>query len=137
MMFVKLTTNVGPLCISYVQGRRLSMVILLPNKLDGLDTLGRRLASSGLLQSLDSRMRTIRLDVVIPKFELSSSFQLVEALKSMGVKNLFDHNVANLASISGTKGMYVSNAFHRSSIRVDEKGAMAAASTGTPYLHEG
>lgn len=69
------------------------MVILLPNKLDGLNTLEKRLASSGLLQLLDTRMRRIRLDVVIPKFEMDSSFKLANALKKMGVTDLFEQTL--------------------------------------------
>ena len=132
MFFLKITSTV---CILCVQDSRLNMVILLPNKLDGLDTLETRLASSSLLESLDTmdRMESIRLKVAIPKFEMSFSCKLVQALKKMGVTDLFDRKVADLAAISGTRGMYVSRAYHRSFIQVDERGTVAAASTGNTF----
>lgn len=85
--------------------------------------------SSRLLSAIDSRLKTTLIDVVIPKFKFESSPDLKHVLRTVGITNLFNTD-ADLSGISGSKDLYVSDAFHRALIEVNEKGTEAAAVTG-------
>ena len=111
-----------------MQGSQFSMVILLPNQLNGLANLESSL-SSKLLDVIDSRLNKIQVDIVIPKFKIESSPDLKHILRGVGIVDLFKTE-ADLSGISGSKELYVSDAFHRTFIDVNEKGTEAAAATG-------
>ena len=118
------------LCYLIIQGSQFSMVILLPNHLNGLAHLESSL-SSKLLDLIDSRWNKIKVDVVIPKFKFESSPDLKRVLRNVGIVDLFNVDAADLSGISDSKELYVSDAFHRTIIEVNEKGTEAAAATGT------
>ena len=103
------------------------MVILLPNRLNGLALLESSL-SSKLLDLIDRRWNKIQVDVVIPIFKFESSPDLKRVLRNVGIVDLFNDD-ADLSGISGSKDLYVSDAFHRTIIEVNEKGTEAAAAT--------
>nr|CAH0111251.1 unnamed protein product [Daphnia galeata] len=118
-------------------GSQFSMVILLPNRLNGLALLESSL-SSKLLDLIDRRWNKIQVDVVIPIFKFESSPDLKRALRSVGIVDLFNDD-ADLSGISGSKDLYVTDAFHRTIIEVNEKGTEAAAATArsfrrTPFI---
>ena len=104
------------------------MVILLPNRLNGLALLESSL-SSKLLDLIDRRWNKIQVDVVIPIFKFESSPDLKRVLRNVGIVDLFNDD-ADLSGISGSKDLYVTDAFHRTIIEVNEKGTEAAAATG-------
>lgn len=112
----------------HFQGSQFNMVILLPNQLNGLTHLESSL-SPKLLSLIDSKLNKIQMDVVIPKFKLEFSPDLKSVLRSVGIVDLFNSD-ADLSKISGSKELFVSDAFHRTIIEVNEKGTEAAAATG-------
>jgi serpin B len=85
--------------------------------------------SSKLLDLIDRRWNKIQVDVVIPIFKFECSPDLKRVLRSVGIVDLFNDD-ADLSGISGSKDLYVSDAFHRTIIEVNEKGTEAAAATG-------
>lgn len=104
------------------------MFILLPNRLRGLARLESSL-SPEVLDSMEKRLKHTLLDIVIPRFKFESSPDLKKVLSSLGITDLFS-DAADLSGISGSKELYVSDAFHRAFIEVNEKGTEAAAATG-------
>jgi len=113
------------------------MIILLPTKIDGLKLLESSI-TYGHITSLNSRLRTKRFDaVMIPKFKTEASLDLVGVLQKLGATDLFNERLANLTGISGSNQdhLFVSNAFHRSFIDVNEKGTEAAAASGKSNYH--
>ena len=107
----------------------MSMIILLPNDYRGLARLESAL-SSKLLAVIDKRLRKTLLEVVIPKFKIEASLDLKPILKHLGLSDLF-RDTADFSRMSISKGLYVSDAFHRAFIEVHEKGTEAAAATGS------
>ena len=110
------------------QGGRLSMVILLPGKQDGLAKLESALTPQTLgtwTQSGISR----QVDVTMPKFKVESSFSLNDALMRLGVKDAFS-NAADFSGINGNRTLSLSAVVHQAVIEVNEKGTEAAAATG-------
>ena len=120
------------LIVIFFQSKRNSLIILLPNQIVGLKLLESRITGN-FITSLNSRLRTKRFDaVMIPKFRTEVSLDLVDILKHMGVNDLFDERTANLSRISRNDedDLFVSNAFHRTYIDVNEKGTEAIAASG-------
>ncbi len=117
-----------------LQGSRISMIILLPNEYWGFARLESAL-SSKLLDSIDKRfMRKTLLEVTIPKFKIETSLNLKRVLSNLGITDLF-RVTANLSGISESKELYVSDAFHRAFMEINEKGTEAAAATGISNYH--
>lgn len=104
------------------------MLILLPNDYRGLSRLESAL-SSKIINSIDDRLRNTLMNVIIPKFKFEAATDLKQVLQRLGVTRVFVDD-ADLSGISGSKGLYVSDALHRAFIEVNEKGTEAAAATG-------
>ncbi|KAL3307048.1 hypothetical protein Ciccas_014448, partial [Cichlidogyrus casuarinus] len=70
-------------------------------------------------------------NVQLPKFEISSSIDLVETLRKMGVKEAFVAQAADFSRLqaNSAEGPYVSNIVHKAYLKIDEQGAEAAAAT--------
>ena len=103
-----------------------SMVVILP---DDLEAFEQSLTGDRLRDVLGAQF-TSQLTLTMPRFEFESSYDLVPALQSLGVANLFQSGVADLSGINGSRDLYVSGAFHKTFVKVDEAGTEAAAATG-------
>ncbi|XP_049856435.1 leukocyte elastase inhibitor-like isoform X3 [Schistocerca gregaria] len=109
------------------EGRNLSMVILLPRKIDGLRVLENQLRVADIIEAL----RTIypaEVEVTLPRFLLQNDINLNPTLIKLGLSDMFDRNLADFSGISDT-GLFVSQVKQRTFIEVNEKGTEAAAST--------
>ena len=108
------------------EGDEVSMYILLPNSINGLAALESQLTSTKLNNAI-SRMYSAKVDVSIPKFNMTLKVQLKDILIAMGMKDLFGS--ADLSGIDGTHKLYVSKVVHKAYIDVNEEGTEAAAAT--------
>ena len=111
------------------EGRRFSMLLLLPDEKDGLKTLEGKLANTPV-QSILQRLHSEKTTISFPKFKLETSYNLEDHLKKLGISDLFDAQSADLSKISGSKDLFVSKVVHKAFIEVNEEGAEAAAATG-------
>ncbi|XP_043210556.1 leukocyte elastase inhibitor-like [Amphibalanus amphitrite] len=111
------------------EGRRFSMLLLLPDKKDGLKALEEKLANTPV-QSIMQKLHSEKTTISIPKFKLEASYNLEDHLKKLGIVYLFDFNSADLSKISGNNDLFVSKVVHKAFIEVNEEGAEAAAATG-------
>ena len=107
-------------------GDEVSMYILLPNSINGLAALESQLTSAKLNTAI-SRMYRAKVDVSIPKFNMTLKVQLKDILHAMGMKDLFDN--ADLSGMDGTHNLFVSKVIHKAYIDVNEEGTEAAAAT--------
>jgi len=112
------------------RGKKLSMFIVLPNKVDGLAELESKLVSHNVLEAMYVNMWTAKMKIAIPKFTIQTELQLSETFKQLGMADLFDEKAADLSGISGKKDLVVSDVFHKTFIEVNEEGTEAAAATG-------
>ncbi|XP_055633968.1 uncharacterized protein LOC129774277 [Toxorhynchites rutilus septentrionalis] len=111
-------------------GDELSMILLLPKTRHQLDENLQQIKSSHLqdiFQVLRRNHKPIQINVKLPKFTIKNSISLVEPLKKLGVKRIFEDDTAlSGLSKSPTKvGDVKQDAF----LSVDEKGTTAAAVT--------
>ena len=72
-----------------------------------------------------------RIDLSVPKFDVSYSCDLRETLQGLGVKDVFDPTVSDFTPMvaDNSVGYYVSKMKHDARVRIDENGAEAAAVT--------
>jgi serpin B len=107
----------------------LSMVVLLPNKVDGLGELEEKLTAASL-QNLRAGASSREVIVFLPKFRTTAEFQLGGILKSMGMASAFDPSTADFSGMTGKKELFISAVLHKAFVDVNEEGTEAAAATG-------
>lgn len=116
------------------KGGAMSMVVVLPDQVDGLDALEKSLDSKKLAD-LGKEMKSERVWASIPKFEIApaSSLSLGEDLKEMGMKDAFDRKKADFTAIANPPKpedkLFIGKVFHKAFVKIDEKGTEAAAAT--------
>ncbi|XP_050395818.1 leukocyte elastase inhibitor [Patella vulgata] len=113
--------------LPYVK-KDLSMVLLLPQKIDGVTSLVNNLTPSKL-SKLMKEMKEVKVDIALPKFKLEADLNLKEVLINLGLSDIFDTSKADLSGIDGTRELYVSDAIHKAFVEVNEEGTEAAAAT--------
>jgi serpin B len=122
--------DVQVLALPYGQDLSLSMVVLLPNKTDGLAELEKRLTPA-LLKRLFAATKTRKVIVDLPKFKMTSEFLLADVLASMGMPLAFSRQ-ADFSGMSTQERLFFSTVTHKTIVDVNEKGTEAAAVTAFP-----
>ena len=120
--------NFQALRLTYV-GDELSMIILLPKKIDGLEALEKELTREKLSQWF-SRLREQKVVVSVPRFKATAQFELNSALASLGMSDAFDAGCADFSGMTGNRNLCISNVIHKAFVEVNEQGTEAAAATG-------
>ncbi|XP_053894605.1 antithrombin-III [Malaclemys terrapin pileata] len=112
------------------KGDDITMVLILPTMGTSLGEVERDLTPERLQSWLGS-MKEILLSVYLPRFRIEDNFSLKEKLQHMGLVDLFSPEHAKLPGIvaEGRTDLYVSDAFHKAFLEVNEEGSEAAAST--------
>ena len=116
------------------KGDALSMVVILPTVRDGVAALEAKLNPAALddwLHKLDTAQDPDFVEgvfVQMPKLQLDNDHNLTDPLKSMGMGIAFDRNRANFRGMSDEQ-LFISDALHKTFLRIDEKGTEAAAAT--------
>ncbi|XP_030028030.1 antichymotrypsin-2 isoform X2 [Manduca sexta] len=116
------------------EGGDASMVIVLPNEIDGLDGVMQKLADGYDLMSEVEKMFSTKVKVTLPKFKIETEIDLMEVLPQLGIKAIFGHGDSGLSKILNTgEPLYVSKAVQKAYIEVNEEGAEAAAATAMSF----
>jgi serpin B len=74
-------------------------------------------------------VKNTKVAVSLPKFKMTSSFQLADVLAKMGMPTLFQPGKADLSGIVATKDLFISRVIHKAYVDVNEQGTEAAAAT--------
>lgn len=108
-----------------------SMVIVLPNQVDGLAGLAAKVQNNYDLIKISDKLTLTYVDLSIPKFEIEYQVDLDQPLSKLGIQTMFtnqaDFHYLLKRSASPLK---VSKILHKAAIKVDEAGSEAAAATG-------
>lgn len=111
------------------KGKQLSMIVLLPDEMDGLRDLESQLTSDNVQQWLDTaKLREV--SVWLPKFKMTGEFQLNAILSALGMTAAFDSHNADFSGMDGNRDLFLSAVIHKSYVDVNESGTEAAAATG-------
>lgn len=115
------------LCIPFGSGGY-SMYIMLPAEGKTINGLVQEMTQQTLTYHLNhGNMTAHEIDILIPKFEIFSEFDLNEILKRMGIQSAFTTN-ADFSNMSNSD-LYVSKIKQKAKIEVNEDGAKASAVT--------
>jgi len=109
------------------KGDELVMDIILPN--------------AGTFEDLEIGLNTERLDSILaqlrskkvvlrmPKFELTSEFSLVDTLAELGMPNAFT-GAADFSGMDGNRDLFIGHVAHKAYVSVNEEGTEAAGASG-------
>ncbi|XP_047231086.1 antithrombin-III [Girardinichthys multiradiatus] len=135
MMFQEIKFNYKDLPDEKVQllempyrGDEITMVIILPNRGHPLSQVEENLDQNKLNSWLD-QMRETTVSVTMPRFRVEDSFSLKEKLQQMGLTDLFNPERASLPGILEHGHTFISDAYHKAFLEVNEEGSEAAATT--------
>ena len=112
------------------QGLRMAMVVILPEARDGLAAVEASLSAERLTGWLVS-LTLQEVNVSLPRFTMASQFNLVEALKSLGMTLPFSPGMADFSGMDGQRDLAISKVIHKAYVHANEKGTEAAAATAT------
>ncbi|VDP10779.1 unnamed protein product [Soboliphyme baturini] len=105
----------------------IAMNVFLPKEKFGLEKFEKGLTGTKLKDLMNS-VSEMQVTVTMPKFKFESDVNLKDALKEMGITEMFTDQ-ADLSVITGSPELLVSDAKHKTFIEVDENGTKAAAVT--------
>jgi serpin B len=126
------TDGVKVLQIPY-RGGQLGMVFVLPDAVDALDAVESRMSPAALAGWLGA-MGLSRVKVALPRFEINAApLALRDVLTTLGMPLAFDRNKADFTGIADTPRsgdrLAIGDVFHKTFVRVDERGTEATAAT--------
>ena len=117
-------------------GKDLSMVVLLPKKIDGLSDLEKNLTADKLAGWL-GKVHKQEVIVSLPKFKTTQMLGMKDILSAMGMPAAFTPGVADLSGIADVKEpLWISDVIHKAFIDVNEEGTEAAAATAVVIATE-
>lgn len=104
-----------------LRGGQLAMTLIV----DATDVPADPLANWRALETLTP----VSLDLSVPRYTIDSTVDLKTSLQALGVSTVFDDAVCDLSGINADEELFVSGAFHKAFVGVDEGGVEAAAAT--------
>ncbi|NTX40538.1 serpin family protein [Myxococcus sp. CA033] len=107
-------------------GRAFRMLLVIPDA-NRFQDVEQRL-SAAFLDTVRAQLRDHRVMLSMPRFEVSQSLSVVDALKALGMVDAFGAR-ADLSGITRQERLMLSGAQHQTFVAVDERGTEAAAAT--------
>jgi serpin B len=124
------------------KGGQMSMLLVLPDAVDGIAALESSLTAPGL-DAIVKSLAATKVIVSLPKFTVDppSSLALADTLVKMGMPIAFDRQKADFTGIANPpdlrERLVISDVFHKAFVKVDEKGTEAAAATAVMMAKAG
>lgn len=110
-------------------GLDLSMVVVLPRRVDGLAALEKKLTAQQFA-TWTKALQSKEVDLWLPKFRMTTEFSLGDPLEHMGMKDAFSMKTADFSGMTGKRDLFIGAVVHKAFVEVNEKGTEAAAATG-------
>ena len=113
----------------YLQGSG-TMWFLLPDEGVTPEELLTSGAVDFLLSPESAESKYMTIDLSVPKFDVSADTELSDALRSLGVTDVFAADTADFSPLmDNADGIFLSQAKHAARVAIDEEGVIAAAYT--------
>jgi len=110
------------------KGDALSMVMFLPESIDGLAGLEKVLTAKKIAE-VTARLRRQKVRLEMPRFKMTLFVSLKDALVAMGMADAFSDRRADFSGMTGRRDLYISAVLHKAFVEVNEEGTEAAAAT--------
>jgi serpin B len=114
------------------KGGELSLVVLLPDRANGLPRLEKMLSAAQLVRWLP-RIADREVEVALPRIRMAAQFELSAPLRTLGMIEAFTPR-ADFSGLSAARGWGLSGVIHKTFLEINEEGTEAAAATGLPTL---
>jgi len=102
-----------------------SMLIILPENIESAEAS----LTPEKLEEYKAQMREERMDeICLPKFDVETKYFMRETLSNLGMLTAFTGE-ADFSGMTGGRDLFISQVIHQAYVKVDEKGAEAAAAT--------
>ena len=111
------------------RGEQFSMIVLLPKENDGLSAFEKQLTAEQFRTACDKLANSTEVNVKLPRFKIEKAFDLVPALKEMGIRTAFTNQADFSGMHSGKEMLKIDAVQHKAFIDVAEEGTEAAAAT--------
>lgn len=124
--------------LPYMSGE-ISMMVILPDKKDGLKDLESKLSARTLFGCTAQMVRR-QIMLLLPKFKITwGTFDFGEQLADLGMPLAFKPLKADFSGINGyepphLESLYISSIFHKAFVEVNEEGTEAAAASGSVMI---
>jgi serpin B len=115
---------------------RFEMVVILPRQGFSLETLARQLGNR-TWGAWTSHLQPAQVDLSLPRFSLTESYALNQALKKLGMGIAFAPSTANLSGLcpeTAELRCSLSDVRQKTYLQVEEKGTTAAAATSVGVI---
>jgi serpin B len=113
---------------SFGNGPQLSMLVVVPKDKNGIDAVEDAYDREGAEPFAKAMTDHGHIDVRFPKFKVTASLQLSDALTQLGMGPAFSDR-ADFSGMSTQTPLKISKVVHQAFAEVDEKGTEAAAAT--------
>ena len=111
------------------------MLILLPNKRDGINELIEKLKKTKLSNIVHNNLKSTRVLLQLPKFTIKHYTGLYDALKGLNVSRIFSDEAELTKMVTqDVPNMHINDIMHAVRISVFEKGVLAATATGNFFF---
>jgi len=114
----------------------LGLVIVLPDDIEGVGAVARRLGANELAElfaALRDGQAKKPVALTLPRFKAESKADLVAPLRQAGIQKAFDANSADFSGMTGRPAgegrLHIDQIVHRAVIEVAEESTEAAAAT--------
>lgn len=119
--------------LPYLTGS-LSMVVILPDAVEGATALAQRLDTSELAELFAMlKLKEVYTDLSLPRFKTSFAAKLKRKYQQLGLLQPFDEDRADFSGITGRPRewvkIWIDDILHRAALEVTEEGIEAAAAT--------
>ena len=117
----------------------LAMVVVLPNEVEGLAEVARRLDGEELaaLFSALAAEPTRPVALELPRFKTGFKASLIRSFEALGMRLAFDRARADFSAMAAREPLMISDIVHRAVIDVMEEGTEAAAATAVVMAARG
>ena len=116
----------------------LQFLIIVPDKIDGLPAIERKLTGEKLIKF--ARLPSEDIEIFLPKLKLTPEpIELSQTLQSMGIISAFNSSKADFSKMSALseEPLYISVVYHKAFLEADETGTEAAAATAAIMMFGG
>jgi serpin B len=130
------TAAAATVCEIPYEGNRLSMVIVVPEAVDGL---------AAVLEGIDDWRNNPNdwadfvqreVNLSMPRWKVRQQLPLNAVLETMGMSTAFMPKKADFSGVNGTRDLFVSSVIQECFVEVAEEGTEAAAATATELTAE-